>query len=119
MTTIASPEPARRLFHPRTWPLWSAVLAATVGILIVGAPGPWPFGHSAGQADVNLGPGDRFTPASITVHEGDTVTWHFDGHSHTVTAGGRARPSLRPPGAASRPFSPPLHPRRPRPPSLA
>src|SRR4051794_41366659 len=106
MTTIASPEPARRLFHPRTWPLWSAVLAATVGILIVGAPGPWPFGHSAGQADVNLGPGDRFTPASITVHEGDAVTWHFDGNSHTVTAGGGGGPSLASRGEAARTFSP-------------
>src|SRR3954471_14215295 len=105
MTTIASPERARRLFHPRTWPLWAAVLAATAGILIVGAPGPWPFGHSAGQADVNLGPGDRFTPASVTVHEGDTVTWHFDGHSHTVTAGGAAGQSFDSGGKSTGTFS--------------
>jgi len=64
------------------------VALALAGILVIGAPGPWPFGHGAGQADVNLGPGDQFSPATITVHEGDTVVWHFDGNSHTVTSVG-------------------------------
>jgi hypothetical protein len=64
------------------------VLLALAGIIVVGSPGPWPFGHGAGQADVNLGPGDHFTPTAITVHEGDVVTWHFDGNKHTVTSTG-------------------------------
>ena len=64
------------------------VLLAVGAILLIGALGPWPFLHSAGQVDVNLGPGDRFTPAAITVHEGDTVTWHWGGSTHTVTADG-------------------------------
>ena len=64
------------------------VLLAIGAILLIGALGPWPFLHSAGQADVNIGPGDKFTPATITVHEGDTVTWHWGGSTHTVTANG-------------------------------
>src|SRR6478672_1353681 len=64
------------------------VLAILAGILIIGAPGPWPAGHSAGQVDVALGPGDAFTPATITAHEGDVVVWTFDGTGHTVTSVG-------------------------------
>src|SRR4051795_13473860 len=108
MSTIApaprSPD-RHRLLHPWSWPLWVVVPAVTAAILVIGAPGPWPFGHSAGQGDGNLGPGDRFTPASGTVHEGDTVTWHFDGNSHTVTAGGGAGQSFDSGGKSTGTFS--------------
>src|SRR3712207_9096284 len=41
----------------------------------------------ARAADVNIG-GFEFSPSSVTINQGDSVTWHFDGPdtNHSVTS---------------------------------
>src|SRR4051794_40198485 len=88
---VQAGRPAARL-HPyrRRIALCASVIAA---ILLVGALGPWPFTHGTGQFDATIGPGDKFSPATLTIHAGDVVTWHFDGNDHTVTADGGPGPA--------------------------
>lgn len=78
------PAPRRRL-NPLHVGFGVALL--TAGILVIGAPFPWPFGKGADQP-VAIGPGDTFNPAQVTIREGDTIVWTFDGKKHTVTSTG-------------------------------
>jgi plastocyanin len=69
-----------------------------------------PFSALAGDyapavRTVNMTPGDRFAPNSVTIHVGDTVEWiNRDNEAHTVTFDPRKAHSPRfvflPPGVA-------------------
>ena len=101
--SVASPtyphQTRRRvLAHPVL--LLAAVVAA---ILIIGAPGPWPFGVGAGPSDVVLAvENEAFAPGSATVESGAAVTWEFrEGGHNAVSYEGPASFDSRTGGAAT------------------
>src|SRR4051794_15829690 len=61
-------------------------IALTAAIMALGAPAPWPESHAA-PATVGVGSGGPvFGPAAVTVAQGDTVTWQWQGGQHSVTS---------------------------------
>src|SRR4051795_10446166 len=76
-------RPGRRV---RPAHVLGGALALTAGILALGAPAPWPQSHAA-PATVGVGAGGPvFGPAAVTVAQGDTVTWQWQGGQHSVTS---------------------------------
>jgi len=69
----------RRGWHRRTF--WAAVAAGTASALAVAFPA------AATDTTVNVG-SFKYTPAMITIDQGDTVTWNWVGPDtiHTVTS---------------------------------
>src|SRR4051812_26995378 len=60
-------------------------IALTAAIMALGAPAPWPESHAA-PATVGVGSGGPvFGPAAVTVAQGDTVTWQWQGGPHSGT----------------------------------
>ena len=67
-------------------------LALTAAIMVLGAPAPWPQGHAAPDT-VGVGAGgNAFGPADVTVAQGDTVTWQWQGGQHSVTSTSSSEP---------------------------
>lgn len=60
--------------------LFLAPIALTGALLLSGAA-------QGATHNVAVGPGFAFSPADITVSQGDTVVWTWGGGSHTVTSG--------------------------------
>src|SRR3954447_12142057 len=82
-------RPGRRV---RPAHVLGGALALTAGILALGAPAPWPQSHAA-PATVGVGAGGPvFGPAAVTVAQGDTVTWQWQGGQHSVTSASSAEP---------------------------
>ncbi|MGE4650665.1 MAG: plastocyanin/azurin family copper-binding protein [Myxococcota bacterium] len=72
----------------RTRLLVLAPIALSAALLLTGAA-------QAATHNVAVGPGFLFVPADITVNQGDTVVWTWEGGSHTVTSGtGPADPNV-------------------------
>src|SRR3954469_5915109 len=95
-TTVATPapdaRPDRRRRRVRPAHVLGGAVALTAAIMALGAPGPWPQSHAA-PATVGVGaarPG--FRPAAVTVAQGDTVTWQWQGGQHSVTSTSAAEP---------------------------
>src|SRR4051795_9512413 len=82
-------RPGRRV---RPAHVLGGALALTAAILALGAPAPWPQSHAA-PATVGVGAGGPvFGPAAVTVAQGDTVTWQWQGGQHSVTSTSGAEP---------------------------
>src|SRR3954469_14139907 len=95
-TTVATPAPEappdRRRRRVRPAHVLGGAVALTAAIMALGAPGPWPQRHAA-PATVGVGAGGPvFGPAAVTVAQGDTVTWQWQGGQHSVTSASSAEP---------------------------
>jgi plastocyanin len=66
---------------------------ATVTVTVGGAPTPPPTNPSPPLTATVTTPGESFSPASVTIRTGGTVTWQFTGGTrHNVTFNGTAPP---------------------------
>src|SRR3954447_3985475 len=64
-----------------------------------------PKAHKAASASVNMGD-FFFSPASVTIAVGDTVTWHNSGQApHNATGDGISTGTIDPGGSGSHPFN--------------
>jgi len=76
----------RRRRRVRPTHVLGGAIALTAAIMALGAPAPWPESHAA-PATVGVGSGGPvFGPAAVTVAQGDTVTWQWQGGQHSVTS---------------------------------